>query len=331
MELAPPQLTSVDQVPAAIIDLLDNFLPPVQVGVPAPGVLIVNITDKTLGLGNLRGLETRGIFTPVELRGGHAEALVRFQLFGVTAAQVNAAMLTLQGQIMAARADLWDVGFLEMTGVGGTLPTQASPGAPFERTADFQVLYEYHLVPTAGAESLIARIPIHADPEVRNSLARETTTVSDEMVRWDNLSAAPLVVRGATQVARFQSLAFVPGAAPGGAISLLRTHDEASGSPTLYVSLGDFLNALANPSTPELHGQFTFASVSDFLAAFSTAGDPFPLGDWDEDGLVDQYQTQELALAPPIRLTNATDRLEILPATAPFDQAAVIYLRALRM
>lgn len=330
-ELAPPQLTSVVQVPAAIVDILDDFLPPVEGGLPTPGILILNITDKTLGLGNLRGLETRGIFPAVEQRGGHVAALLRFQLFGNNSDQVNNAILNLQGQLLAARADLWDVGFLEMTGVGGTLAVQVAEAGPWERSIDYQVLFEYHLVPTSGAESLISRIPIQADQEVFNSIPRETTTVTDEMIRWDDQSASSLVVRGPTQVGRLSSLVFIPGANPGGTVTLLRTHDGAAGPPGAFASLGDFLNALADPSAPVQHGEFTFASIGDLLASFSTAGDPLPLGDWNEDSTADQYQPLELKLDPPIRLPDATDRLEISLGVTPLDQAAVIYLRARRM
>lgn len=328
--LAIAVLTSVDQVPTAIASALQIFLPPAQDGLPAPGVIIVNISDRNLGMGNFRGLETRGIFPAVELKGGHAEALVRFQLFSATPEEVNSLTLTLQGLLMAARADLWDAGFLEMSGVAGTLATQQVSDGPWTRTADYQLLFEYHLAPTAGAESLIARIPIAADQEVFNSLARETTVVSDEMVRWDQLSAAVLTVRGTTRIASLSTLVYFEAALAGGAVTLLRTHDGASGAPTSYPTLGDFLNAVASTTTPERHGSFSFASLSDFLLACSAAGDPFPLGDWDSNSIPDVYQSLELALDPPLSLPGATDRLEISPGVSPLDQVGVVYLRARR-
>ncbi len=292
--LAIANLTSVEQVPAAIVAALETFLPAAQSDLPLPGVILLNVSDRTLGLGNFRGLETRGIFPAVELKGGHAEALVRFQLWGAAPEGANAAALALQGRLMAARADLWDAGFLEFNGVAGTLANQVDTDGPWTRTADYQVLYEYHLAPTAGAESLIARIPIQADQEVSNSTARETTVVIDEMARWDEISAPVLTIRGATRIARLSALVYFQAALADGGLTLLRTHDGASGSPTLYVNLTDFLAALASPTNPERHGQFAFATLADFMSACEPAGDPFPLGDWDSNNIPDVYQSLEL-------------------------------------
>lgn len=324
------ELTSVAQVPAAIAATLNVYIDPTTPPLPPSGIIILNITDKSLGLGNFRGLDLRGIFPAVELKGGHADALVRFQLWGATPDEVNAATLALQGRLLAARADLWDAGFLEMSGVGGTLAEQQVTDGPWTRSLDYHILFEYHLAPTAGAESLIARIPVNADQEVFNSLPREVSVVTDDMARWDQLSAPTLVVRGATRVARLAILAYFQSALAGGPVTLLRTFDGASGPPAVFAGLGDFLSGLADPAAPSRHGQFAFASMADLMTACTLAGDPFPLGDWDSNLLPDIYQSMELVLDPPIQLPGATDRLEILPGTAPLDQTGVVYLRALR-
>jgi hypothetical protein len=184
---------------------------------------------------------------------------------------------------------------------------------------------------TDGAESLIARIPIHSDPEVRDSLQRETTVVTDEMIRWDNEAAPSLVARGRFDVGGLSVLTFIPSTAPSGTVTLTRTFDGAVGSPTVYLTLATFLAAVAGPDAPERHGQVTFASLGDFLVAFSAAGDPVTLGDWDLDGVPDSYQPRALALEPAIQLPGVADRLEVTYQATAFDQVAVVYLRATRM
>jgi hypothetical protein len=66
------------------------------------------------------------------------------------------------------------------------------------------------------------------------------------------------------------------------------------------------------------------------MVACVPAGDPFPLGDWDNYNIPDAYQSLELTLDPPVRLAAATDRLEISPGVSPLNQVGVVYLRALR-
>ncbi|MCB9152030.1 MAG: hypothetical protein H6641_25010, partial [Caldilineaceae bacterium] len=84
----------------------------------------------------------------------------------------------------------------------------------------------------------------------------------------------------------------------------------------------------------ERNGQFTFGSLSDFLAAFNSGGDPLILGDWDEDEIPDSYDAHQLHFTPAIPLPAPTDRLYVVyepGATEPkFDQVAVLYIRGNR-
>jgi hypothetical protein len=308
------------------VALLDDYLDPPGGGLPPSSVVVVQLSERSLGLGGLRGLDRVGPFSAVELHGGRVDAVVRFQVFGADAGAANTVMLALQGRLLAARADLWDAGLLEMSGSGGTVAT-AEQNA-FARTADYTVLFEYHLAPTSGAESLIAQIPIRADQEVANSAVAEFTIVTDAIVRWDDVEAPALVLRGRGQVSQFATLSFVPGAAPSGAVNMLRTHDAATGPPATFASFDAFLAAVSDPDTPETHAAFTFASLTDFLAAFDATGAPLVLGDWNIDGTPDEYAVGVLPIDPVIDLTTARDRLEISLETSPLDEIGVVYLRA---
>jgi len=323
---------SLDQVVTAMLGRLDDYLPPPAPPLPEPSVSVVSMNERAVGLGNRRGTETRGSFAVVALKGIRLDSLVRFQLWAAGPAQAETAMTDLNSRLMADRDAMWGAGFLrlmlEVTPPADYVP---APVDAWRKQADYRVLYEYHYQDTDGAESLIARIPIHSDPEVRDSLQRETTVVTDEMIRWDNEAAPPLVARGRFDVGGLSVLTFIPSTAPSGTVTLTRTFDGAVGSPTVYLTLATFLAAVAGPDAPERHGQVTFASLGDFLAAFSAAGDPVMLGDWDLDGVPDSYQPRALALEPAIQLPGIADRLAVTYQATAFDQVAVVYLRATRM
>jgi hypothetical protein len=321
----------LDQVVAAMRDILDDYLPPPAASLPAPGVFAVSITERSVGLGNWRGMETRGVFPLIALKGVRLDAVVRFQLWAANPNDAETAMTDLTARLMADRDALFTSGILK-------LALETSPPADlidslgaWRKTGEFRVLYEFHYEDTDGAESLISRIPIAGDLEVMDSPERETTVVTDEMVRWDNEAAPTLAVRGPIRAGGFSALSFVPGPMPSGTITLTRTFDGAAGTPAIHLTLADFLSAVTLPDTPGNHAQFTFASLTDFLAAFGSAGDPVTLGDWDLDGVADSYQAGVLDIVPAIRLPKVTDRLDIAYQNASFDQVAVVYLRLKRI
>jgi hypothetical protein len=316
---------SLDQVVAAMLGRLDDYLPMPSASLPAPSVSVASVRERSVGLGNRRGTETRGSFAVVELKGIRLDALVRFQLWAAGPAEAETAMTILNAQLMTARDPLRAAGVLR-------LALEAAPPGDFvlavsawRKQADYRVLYEYPYMDTDGAESLIARIPVGTDSEFSDS-----TTVTDEMVRWDNQSAAALVMRGRLSIRRLSALVFIPGAAPSGTVTLARTFDGAVGPPPIHPDLPTFLAAITDPDHPAREGRVTFASLSAFLAALSAAGSAVTLGDWNEDGLPDNYQSLALTIEPAIKLPSAVDRLEIAYENSALDQVAVVYLRATR-
>jgi hypothetical protein len=331
-----------NQVVAEMLHLLENYLPPPTPQLPDRSVWVASVSERSLGLGNYRGAETRDTFAPVELKGTRLDALVRFVLWAKDPSQAEAAAVELDGRLLGDHRALWAAGFLRL-GVEASLPAEHVPAArAWRKQVDYRVLYEYRYEDLEAATGLIVRIPIDSVLERRDSPDREMNTISDEIVRWGYEAVAePLVVHGRLAVVALTAMDFVPGQAPSGEVVLTRTFDDAVGPPTEYHSLRPFLAAITHPDTPDRHAQLTFGLLPAFLNAIQqeTPGHRLPrvpLGDQGADGLPDLFISRIREIDPPIVLQSPADRLEIAyrdPATqqaVPFDDLAVVYLRVRR-
>jgi hypothetical protein len=317
---------------AGLRDALNPFLPEGQNGVPDPALFITAVTEQPVGLGNFVGQETIQGFTRV-LKGGRLLVDVRFQLWAGTINDVEQQMEDLHTALLLARADLRQLGLLRLHAVETSLAEQIAALNAWRITAIYRILYEYQYIAGDDAQSLIARIPIHTDPEELDSPERETAVVTDEMVRWDQEEAPPLLLNGRDTITRLWTLTFIPGTSPTGPVQLRRTHTGASGTPASFTTLDEFVTAVTDPAHPDSrYAELTFATLDDFLSHFTGSSETIPLGDWDEDGTLDSYQPGELPFTAPIPLPGANDRLEIFyqPGSddPQFDQVAVLYLRA---
>lgn len=314
-----------------IKDALSFYLPPRVGSLPDPNVSIIHIEEKPAGLGSHIGDEMIGQFS-LALKAGRLLASVRFQLWANSPNDVDQAIDDLHGRLLAAKDDLWILGFLRCVAVDSP-PAEHVPSLPaWRRTADYEVLYEFRYVDADDAQSLIARIPIHSDLEELNAPERETSLLTDEMIRWDDQSAPALDLRGRLTVSQFSALSYVPGTTPTGPVMLLRTFNGASGPPSAFPDLGQFVTAVTDLTSPVRHAQTTFATFGDFLAAFSPDGDPIELGDWEENNTPDSYQPLLLDLPSPIVLPDWTDHLQLVyqpGSSSPLlDQTAILYIRA---
>jgi len=318
------------QALAAMLGVLDDYLPNAVGALPKPSVSVASAEERTVGVGNRRGAERRGAFGVVELKGLRLDALVRFQLWATTPDEAETAWTALNAKLLADREKLQIAGFLRFALASASAVEPMLSASLWRKYSDYHVLFEYRYHDSDGAESLIARIPIHSDPEARNSPQRETTTVTDEMVRWDNEAAPRLIVRGRLTIGNLSALAFVPATAPAGTVILKRTFDGAVGALASFSTLEDFLNNVGGATPAMRHAQVSFASINAFLDAFKPAGDAIELGDWNSDKVPDAYKASTLALARTIELLNVTDRLELIYQNPAFDQKAVVYLRAKR-
>ena len=320
----------LDQALTAMLDVLGGYLPPLALPLPGASISVASVRERAIGIGYQRGIDVRGAFAVADLKGLRLDAVVRFQLWAANPGQLDTALNGLNTRLLADRNILWTAGVLRMALDATAVTEFVSSVDGWRGLADYRVLFEYHYSDSDGAESLIARIPIEADQEILNSPDRETSLVTDEMARWDDQSAPALVLRGRLRIGSLSALAFVPGAAPSGAVTITRTYDGATGAPSLHGTLAEFLAALGNPAGPERNAQVSFATLSDFLAALGAGTPDIVLGDWNLDGVLDSYELKVLPFDPPIQLPSVSDRLEIRYANAPFDQVAVVYLRAQR-
>ena len=334
-----PTMNATSKLSAALDDMLKGLndflkgLPKPAGALPERNVSTVSVTERSLGLGNIRGADKRGAFAATVLKGGRLEAVVRFQLWGNGPEQADEAVEALHKVLLADRDTLLKLkiaGFLRLQAETSASAEHVAALNAWRKTAEYRVLYEYHYEDSDGARGLIARIPVHSDPETRNAPQRETTTVTDETMRWDNEAAPRLVVRGRVTIKSFSALANIPGAVPTGTVILRRTFDGAIGAPVNFLTLDDFFTNVGGSAPTVRHAEVSFASLDKFLAEFKTAGENVTFAGLKDDDPPAEYQARILTPASAIELPQVTDRLELIFQNPAFDQGAAVYLRAQR-
>ncbi len=333
LSLVAHSAPSPGQILSNMLDILRGYLPSPVPSLPAPSLSTVSVKQRPVGIGNWRGTERRGPLAEISLKGGRLDTVVRFQLWADTVSSADNIVSTLHNDLLTDSGQLRTDGFLRLELIE-TSPAEfiGSSINAWRKTTDYKILYEYHYHDLDGAESIIARIPIHSDPEQRGSAERETTLVTDELSRWDDLQAPSLdvsaTVKAKVHIYGLASLAYHPSPWVGNPVTLARLQRNISTPPTTYPTLTEFHAAVTREVNPDLHAQIVFPSLADFLATFDSAGDSFGLGDWDENGTPDTYEPGALAFDPPLILDGSNDLLRVSYQGAAFDSKAVIYLRA---
>ena len=246
--------------------VLPPFLqPPLPPPLPPPSVLLNSVVERTVGLGSRVGTDLRGPFSVAALKGLRAEAVVRYEVWDHTPAEVTQDVEALISNLLGDRDRLRAEGFL-LIALKSTAPSEnIFAEEAWRQTVEFSVLFEFPYVDSDGADSLIARIPINLVGEVN-----ESTLVVDEMARWDNESAPDLLLRGRLTIDVLAALAFVPGASPGGKVTITRTFDGAAGPPTGHATLTSFVVNVGGDTPAERHAQVVFPSLAKFLAAIAS-------------------------------------------------------------
>jgi hypothetical protein len=209
---------------------------------------------------------------------------------------------------------LWSAGFLRLTAEDASPSEHILRLNLWHKTVDYRVLYEFHYEDSDGAESLIASIPIDSDLEKRGSLQRETTIVTDEMVRWDQETALPLVVRGPAELCGLALLAYLPTEIVRQGVRVTRTFDGAlPADATEYPTLSELVAA------GERNARLRYATMVDFVNDVTRDGAPIPLGDWDEDDAIDLYQPRVRTFARRFGslAIDAADATRVSNAAAP--------------
>jgi hypothetical protein len=318
----------LDQVIDKMLEELRKYFPKKINVLPPRSVSVAGLSERAVGLNNRIGTEARGGFPVVALKGIRLDALVRFEAWATKPDEVDADFTNLESQLMADRDSLRGVGFLRLALENTSTAEYVSSLNAWRRQADYRVLYEYPFQDSDDAESLIARIQIESDQEQAGSAQSETTTVTDQMARWDDKAAPTFIIRGHFTMGSLAALRFVPSAEPGGTVTLTRTFDGATGQPAIQPTLAAFLAAVAGPNPTVRHSQVTFPSLKNFLNNFTSIVDPVILGDWDANNIPDSYTSLFLPIDLAIVLPSVFDRLELTYEHRAFDQIAVLYLRA---
>jgi hypothetical protein len=316
---------------AEMIDLFKHFLPAPAPPppLPEPGVSVAGLTERSVGLGGLRGLDFRDGFQTAELKAVRLDAVVRYELWGDTPASATNTVAGVGADLLNARETPGGKRILKLDLETVQPPSFAASLNAWRVEAFYRVLYEYQYQDAGDAESLIARIPVDFEPEEPTSPTEETL-VTDETTRWDDHAAPALVVRGPFGIGALRALSFFPGAEPSGTVTVTRTFDGAPGAPQQFFALDAFLDAVTGPDAAARHARIVFATLGDFLTALGLPGDAVVLGDWNQDAIPDSYLPRSIAVVPALQLPKALDRFEIVYGGGALDEIGVVYLRATR-
>lgn len=248
-----------------MLSSLRGHLPEASPPLPSPGVSVVSLAERPLAIGNRRGVERRGSFSILELKGGRLKAVVRFLVWGDSPAVADAEIDALRGRLLVAGDALRAAGFLEIAAQGITTPERIDDLNAWNKTADYKVLYEFNYPDVDGAESIIVRIPIEGEGEI--------TTVTDEIVRWDDQGTPTLEVHGGAgkvyQVRALTILAFLPAGEDGESVTISSSFggiDRSQSFPTVRAFRDAFdLEEEGNAfKTVDLGGRSYFAGRMDF-------------------------------------------------------------------
>jgi hypothetical protein len=250
--------------------------PPPPPALPPAAVFLTSVVERTVGLGSRVGTDTRGPFSVAALRGLRVEAVVRFEIWRRTPAEVGQAVGDLITNLLGDRDALRVEGFLRVSLKNTGSSENVFAEEAWRQNVEFDVLFEFPYRDSDGAESLIARIPIDMTGEFT-----ETTTVVDEMTRWDQEDAFPLALRGPLNIGALTALAFIAGLAPTGQVTITRTFDDAPGLPTNHPALPSFLAAVTGDNPAQRHANVTFVSLVEFLRALAS----FKITDEALDGM----------------------------------------------
>ena len=323
----------LDAAMSEVLSHLGPFVPPSVGGLPSNSVHLTAANGRPLALGGRRGTEYRLGFPVSALKGAHLDAGVRFMVWAAAPGDVDTLLEGVHSSLLAASDGLRASGFLKFDADGSSLAERVETESAWRKSADFKVLYEYRFQDSDDAESFLVRIPVRSDLEEEGSPDGTTETVVDQMRRWDDEGAASLVVRGGLpgggRVTGMTSFDFRPGGFAGDAVVVERLIANSPTAPTVFGTFDDFIDAVTAPQQPERHGRFTFAALADFLAALDPPGDPFFLGDWNEDAVLDQFVPRRRMFDRPVVLPTARDLFSLRYLAAALPSPGIIYLRVL--
>jgi muconolactone delta-isomerase len=276
--------------------------PPPPQPPPAPTLALVSVSEHSVGIGNRRGTGMLGSFKVRALKGLQLDAVVRFQYWAETQEEAEASVAGLQGRVRNAANELRAEGFLRVEAATTSVAESVATVNDFWRkSADYRVLYEFQYEDNDGAEGLVARIPIDFEGEFS-----ESTVVTDDMVRWDEVAAPTIVVRGSgTRARRVNALTVV---------AFLPAGWDGTGFVTVRASIGGDVQ------------EQVFPHVRAFVEAFEAETDTVTLG--ANPYLVGRLSIEQVGFPLVLPFTlKRDDFLLISYSNTEFDSDAVVYLR----
>jgi hypothetical protein len=295
MSLAP------EDILAAMLTELRSFLAPAEAPLPASTVSLISVVERPVGLGGLRGIEPFGTFSAIALKGGRFDAVVSFQVWGEEPAAVEDAANALHGRLLAGRDALWTSGFLKIAAADSLQAEHIATLNFWRKAVHYRVLYEYRYQ-ESDAESLIAQIPV----TMEDSLLHDSTVITDDMVRWDNLATPALTVRldnrRPFQLRELVILSFLPAGWDGAGVTISATVNGATVTQA-------------------------FSSVRAFQESFALDTGTIQLGPHPYNAGRRAFPNADFP--EPIVLEGGDDTVHITYAAGAFDSDAVVYLRAL--
>lgn len=319
-EPPPPMATAAtDAFNQAVTRLLNQVSAAAVLPAPPSNVAVVSAAERSVGIGRFVGTPGPTEFAAEEVLGGRVEAVVRFELWSGALGTLHGETAALQARLRNARDALRALGFLRLRLADTSLAEAV--GTDWRQCCLYEVLYEYEYMDADASQSLIVRILA----DITGELA-EGMEVRGSTVRWDEEDAPRLVVRGPAVIHAVSTLAFVPGAVPGGGVRITRTFDGATGPPQ-KLTLAKFRTEATGPQPLRPHARIQLTGFAALFTA-SAAGATVKLGDWDTDGVADVYQARRLEFTTPVELAHSGERFEVRYQFAKLNQTAVVYLRA---
>jgi hypothetical protein len=311
----------------ALLDLLAPHVPGSAPSVPANSVILARVEEAPVGLGRFIGEETVGELGRVAHRAGRISATVRFDVWAGSPGDAHDGLRALQIALLDAEPTLRAAGVLRLTPEPALPSHSVEPEAAWRVSADYQVLYEFLFRDADAGDSLITRIPVDAELDVATTAEPDHETVRGSLVRWDDEAAPVLQVRGPAVVTATSALVFLTAVSPTGALTVRRSSDRAVVPPDGFVSLTQFLDAVAGPTPASTNAEVEFSSLGGFLASLTPVPGTIGMGDWNSDGAPDTYAASTVTFPVPIVLPTHGDRMEIAFASPALDQPGVVYLR----
>lgn len=310
-----------------ILQVFKAYLPFSATTVPTASISLVNFKERTVGIGNRISAVKFGGFNLFEIKGIRLEALVRFQQWADTYEAINSENEKLCKTLLADRVKLKELGVLQLDLERSSDVEFIASLNAWRIISDYKVLFEFQYTDNDHAASLITHIPVESKLENYQDSLEVFNVLSDGMVRWDNETAMPLVIKGPVKLKTLSGISFIPGDIPSGYVSITRSFLGATENPKIFPSLSSFLDSVAGQNSNESNAKVNFDSVAVFLSTLTSTYEPLILGDWNLDNEADQYETASFTFNDAIYLKSHTDFVTIAYDGIKFDQPSVVYLR----